>query len=187
MSKGARWATQPKCKLAVAGLAVVSAALMASCSGGEPSASPGTSPAVNAAGEDSSASSATANPSSAGGSFCDAARQLQKDQAAIKQAGRQKAQPGQATENTTALRSAKDAEAVFAKMRSLAPGSVKTDVQTVTTRWKPFFDAIIQDNGNLTKVPASVERGDLSLGKSPPFQALNNYEVHACGFPASGH
>ncbi len=158
-----------------AAVVVVCALLMASCSSGSHSeGSRSDAPATT------TASSATVNRGSGGGAFCNAARQFAKDQAAIQH---------QASDKAAVLRSAQDAERASSMMQSSAPDSLKADVQRMISGFKPFFDALIQAGGAMTKALGVQQRLQPTV-TSPQFQAatraVDNYEVKACGLSPSG-
>lgn len=164
---------------------VVSGFVLAACSGSTPSASSKSTTTTTA----SSTSSPAAPAGSGSATFCDVARQFSQAQTGIRQSQTAPAggQPGQASANATALQAARSVEDDIPKLESLAPPSLQGDVQTVVNAWKPFFDAIVQASGDMTKVPASVEQNLTSIGSSPSFQALQTYEVNTCGFSPTGH
>jgi hypothetical protein len=129
------------------------------------------------------AGTSTANPGSGGGAFCTAARKFESDQAVIHQAERA---PGQG-DNSTVLKAAQDSESTLTSLYTLAPVSLKPDVQVTNSGWKPFFDTLIRANGDMTKVPASVEQSMQSTVKQPQFQHVDSYEAQTCHFQPSAH
>jgi hypothetical protein len=129
------------------------------------------------------AGTSTASLGSGGGAFCTAARKFETDQAVIHQAERA---PGQGS-SSAVLKAAQDSESTLTSLYALAPASLKPDVQVTNSGWKPFFDTLIRADGDMTKVPASVEQNMQSTVRQPQFQHVDDYEVQTCHFQPSAH
>ena len=167
-------------------LAATLAVWVAACGGGgDAGGGGGIEPHVTSstAASPASAGSPASDFGSGGGPFCDAARKFESDQLVIHQAERASAQGGSAA----VLRAARDSEARLATVGTLAPGSLKPDMQVVSSGWKPFFDTLIRARGDMTKVPASVERSMQTTVTQPAFRMVDSYEARTCHFQPSAH
>ena len=171
---------------AVAALAVTLTLLVAACGGnGDIGGGGGVEPhmASTKAASSAPATSPASNLGSGGGRFCDASRKFESDQQIIHQAERSSAQGSSAP----VLRAARDSEATLITMQARAPGSLQPDMPVVAAGWKRFFDTLIHAQGDMSKVPASVERGMQTTVSQPQFQAVNSYEARTCHFQPSAH
>jgi hypothetical protein len=168
--------------LAVPVLLASAALLLAACSnGGSPSAS-GTNHTSSTNHTAPLSSSTTSTPSaSTTSTFCSATQRYNADQNAIKQPGNSAA---------AILRAAKDAETAAADMQRLAPTSLSADVKAVTRAFKPFFDALVTDRGNLSQALPAEKQIASQVIPTATFQAaqsaLSNYETQSCGSTTPG-
>jgi hypothetical protein len=135
----------------------------------------------------SRAASPASSLGSGGGRFCDAARKFESDQLVIHQAERASAQGGSAAGSAAVLQAARDSEAALATMGAVARGSLKSDLPVVISGWKPFFATLIRARGDMSKVPATVERNMQVTVTQPQFLAVDSYEARACHFHPSAH
>lgn len=180
------WVGRLPGQIAVAALAVTLALLTAACGGsGDIGGGGGVEPHATST-KAASPAPATAPASDLGsgsGPFCAAARRFEGDQHVIHQAERSPAQGSDAA----VLRAARDSEAALITMQAQAPGSLQPDMPVVAAGWKRFFDTLIHARGDMSKVPASVERNMQTTVSERQFRAVNNYEAGTCHFQPSAH
>jgi hypothetical protein len=65
-------------------------------------------------------------------------------------------------------------------MIALAPGFLQPVARAMNSLWKPFFVSLIQAQGDMSKVPGSVEQSLEARVKQPRFRPLTSYESSAC-------
>jgi hypothetical protein len=173
-----------------ASLAAAAALLIAACSSSSPSDSPSTGAKPTPAGSASPAGSRTA--------FCSTARRYWSDRLVIAQ-GESKnktpnmssmpgpnmsSMPAQRTDTASrqaTLQAARAIQATLPPLETTAPANLQAAVRTFVAAEKPFIDALVNANGDESKLPPTYMAKSMSALSSPEGKALTGYWAQTCG------
>ncbi len=172
-----------------ASLAAAAALLIAACSSGSPSDSPSTGAKSSPAGSASPAGSRTA--------FCSTARRYWSDRLVIAQGesknntpnmssmpGNMSSMPAQRTDAASqraTLQAARAIQATLPRLETTAPANLQAAVRTFVAAEKPYIDALVNANGDESKLPPTYMAKSMSALSSPEGKALTGYWVQTCG------
>jgi hypothetical protein len=172
-----------------ASMAAAAALLIAACSSGSPSDSPSTGAKSTPAGSASPAGSRTA--------FCNTARRYWSDRLVIAQGesknktpnmssmpGNMSSVPAQRTgaaSRQATLQAARAIQATLPPLETTAPANLQAAVRTFVAAEKPYIDALVNANGDESKLPPTYMAKSMSALNSPEGKALTGYWSRTCG------
>jgi hypothetical protein len=169
-----------------AALAATMSLLLAACGSGTPSAAQSTTTKPTPA-----ASAATAGSRSA---FCNISRRFWADRLLVARS-EEKNMPnmspgdmpsGKRPSRQAALRATRDMQAALPELEASAPAGRQAAVRAIVNGEKPFFAAIVQANGDLTKLPPTAMASSMSVLNTPQGKAMVRYWSQTCEIAGLG-
>jgi hypothetical protein len=169
-----------------AALAAAMSLLLAACGSGTPSAGQSTTTKPAPA-----ASAATAGSRSA---FCNISRRYWADRLLIARSEEKNMSTmspgdrpsGKRPSRQDALRATREMQAALPELEDSAPPGLQAAVGAIVNGEKPFFAAIVQANGDLTKLPPTAMASSMSVLNTPQGKAVVRYWSQTCEIAGLG-
>jgi hypothetical protein len=170
----------------LAGCAAAMSLLLAACGSGT------TSAAQSAAAK--SAPAASAGTAGSRGVFCSISRRYWADRLLVARSEEKNMSTmspgdmpsGKRPSRQAALRATREMQAALPELEASAPAGLQAAVRAIVKGEKPFFAAIVQANGDLTKLPPTAMASSMSALNTPQGKAVVRYWSQTCEIAGLG-